>query len=95
VLIDLIGCTISVRDLAIFTSCMTCGSVLMLVRFVMKRESGATFLETRSDLVATSSANFECKKNFMPQIPVSDPDPRVQSCSSVCPYLAVTAEFNV
>ena len=60
-LIGVIGCTISVRDPAIFTSCMACGSVLLLVRFVMKRESGATFLETRSDLVAISSANFECK----------------------------------
>jgi len=58
-------------------------------------KSGTTFLEIRSDLASTSSANFEYKWNFMPKLPVSDPDPCVQPCSSVCPYFAVTDEFNV
>lgn len=92
---DLIGCTISVRDPAIFTSCMDCGCVLRVVRFVMKCKSGTTFLEIRSDLASTSSANFECKWNFMPKLTVSYPDPYGQPCSIVCLYFAVTDEFNV
>ena len=61
VLIDLIVCTIIVRDPVIFTSCMDCGSVLRVVRFVMKCKSGTTFLEIGSDLASTIIASFECK----------------------------------
>ena len=56
--IDLIGCTISVRDPAIFTflhGLRLCSSGRS---FRDECKSGTTFLEIRSDLASTSSVNF-------------------------------------